>query len=93
MSMLVGSSFSVILKNSQLLCGFCDSYRRTVHHIVSSGSLAMHAYSLLRDSDAACSYLATKSLRSYAGWFGGYGWDLALSVPGHFLEKLEISSL
>ena len=44
-------------------------------------------------TDTACSYLATKSLQSYAGWFGGYGWDLVLSVPGHFLEKLETSSL
>lgn len=44
-------------------------------------------------SDATSSYLATKLLRSYVDWFGGYGWDLASCALEHSLEKLEISSL
>ena len=86
-------SFSIVLKISQLLCRLCDSHCGTVRYIVSSGSPTIYTYPLRWDSDTACSYLATKSLQSYAGWFGGYGWDLVSSVPGHFLEKLETSSL
>jgi len=47
---------------------------------------------LLRPSDAGCSYLVTRSLQSYAGWFGGYGWASLSSAAGHFSEKLETSS-
>lgn len=50
-------------------------------------------HSQYQASDATFSYLATKSLQSCAGWFGGYGWDLVLCVLEHFLEKLGISSL
>lgn len=46
-----------------------------------------------RNSDAAYSYLATKSLQFYVGWFGDYGWGSVLYARGHFSEKLEISSL
>ena len=81
------------LNTSQLPRRLCDPDRRTVHHIVSSGSLTVCASFTTQDSDATHSYLATKSLQFYVGWFGGYGWDLVLSVLGHSLEKLEISSL
>lgn len=85
--------FAMDLKTSQLPCRFCDSHRRAVRHIVSSGSLTVRARFTTQTSDATYSYLATKLLRSYAGWFGGYGWDLASFVLEHFLEKSEISSL
>ena len=93
MLLVDGLSFSVVLKIPQLPRRLCDPYRHTVHHIVSSGSPTIYPYPLRRDSDAACSYLVTKSLQSYAGWSGGYGWDSVLSVLGHFSEKLETSSL